>query len=260
MPAWKVFLTVAILGALVAFAVFLIFPDYRPAMVQAWFLKAQGYTPAQSPNDALTKFQKAIKERNYDAALVYLDGDYADEFKRGSKGGKKLATAIDDLIHNVKEFAEMKSKSSEIILRYLDPWPEFRFQLDHKEGANVAAAMIAIDVSSGEALNTSDFKHLQGWNFEPKIIMSMVPLEFYSVDLKRGIGIPVELKSDGNKDRGWRIYFPQSPVLHEKVTYLAEYYGNYKRAMENLKYSIKHDAATKESFENDLRKELNAAK
>ena len=46
----------------------------------------------------------------------------------------------------------------------------------------------------------------------------------------------------------------------EKVDYLVQNYGNYMRALENLKYSVKHDAATKSSFEADLRQEIDKAK
>ena len=46
----------------------------------------------------------------------------------------------------------------------------------------------------------------------------------------------------------------------DKVDYLKKNGGNYVRGLDNVKYSIKHDAATKNDFENNLEKELTGAK
>ena len=48
--------------------------------------------------------------------------------------------------------------------------------------------------------------------------------------------------------------------LSDFVDYLKQNYGNYVRALDNIKYSIKHDAATKSDFENQLHKEIREAK
>ena len=51
--------------------------------MQGWVNKARGFTPAKSPNDALDKFKQAIEKRDYQAASLYLSGDYKEWFDKG---------------------------------------------------------------------------------------------------------------------------------------------------------------------------------
>jgi hypothetical protein len=296
MPLSKFLALVVLLAAAVATIVFAFFPEYRPAFIKDWFpaepradqgspsptsANARSATgagrddllraapgrgsavgPTQGPIDVLTRFQKAIRERNYDDAVLCLDGDYAEEFQRGSKAAKKLGQAIDDLSHQVEDVANLRSPTSKVMLRYLDPWPkDFRFKIDHTPGQNNATALIAIDVLPPEVAKPNDLRGLQGWKMEPKIRMSLVPLDAYLFDAKKvPVGLPVKLGFDPARDKGWRIFFPTSAMLHDKVAYLAEQVGKYTRALHNLQYGLQHEAMTKADFEAGLRKELEAAK
>jgi hypothetical protein len=257
MPAWKALLTVVILGAIVALGVFIFFPKMRPPFVKEWFFKAQGYTLAKNPTDAITKFKEAIEKRNYDAAQRYLAGDYLDEFRRGAEGGQALAQAIDDLRHNVEEVAKINSEKGKVVLQLLDPWPkDWRFTLNHKEGEDEATAIIAIDLITPEALKYQDLSFNTSWKLDKRIMMSLVPIEAYTT-----VGLPVKLKSEGTKDKVWKLYFPTTDGLHASVAYLKENYGNYARALESIKWQVKNDATvyTKDGFERELRTELDKA-
>src|SRR5438128_1286665 len=65
-------------------------------------LAAQGYSPAATPSEALDDFRRALKERNYEAAELYLGGDYAEQFHKGAKNGQKLGAAIDNLLSTME--------------------------------------------------------------------------------------------------------------------------------------------------------------
>jgi hypothetical protein len=257
MPAWKALLTVVILGAIVALGVFLFFPKMRPPFVKEWFFKAQGYSLAKNPTDAITKFQEAIQARNYEAAQRYLAGDYADEFRRGAEGGQELAKAIDDLTHNVEKVAKINSDRGKVALQLLDPWPkDWRFKLEHKEGEDEATAIIAIDLITPDALKNRDLSFNTAWKLDRRIMMSLVPVEAYTY-----AGLPVKLKSEGTKEKVWKLYFPTSDGLHASVAYLKENYGNYAGALNSVKWSVKNDPTvyTKDGFETALRTELDKA-
>ncbi len=55
-------------------------------------LAAQGYTAAKTPDEALDGFRKALKERNYEAAELYLGGDFTSEFHRARRTARKSAS------------------------------------------------------------------------------------------------------------------------------------------------------------------------
>jgi hypothetical protein len=65
----------------------------REALWALWTrskLGAQGYGPAKTPTEAMDKFLKAVKDRNYEAAESYLGGDYAEQFHKGAKNAQPL--------------------------------------------------------------------------------------------------------------------------------------------------------------------------
>jgi hypothetical protein len=94
-------------------------------------------------------------------------------------------------------------------------------------------------------------------SFEPRIFLSLVPnLENWT----KLTGI-VGLKESGNEQqKGWKIYFPMWDDTRSKIDYLKQNYGNYIRGLDNVKYAIKHDAASKSDFEGELSKQLMEAK
>jgi hypothetical protein len=258
MPAWKALLTVGVLGAIVAFLVFLFVPKMRPPFVKSWFFKAQGFSPATSPTDALTKFREALQKRNYDAAQLYLAGDYSDEFRRAAEGAQTLAEAIDDLAHNVQNVAKINSDRGKVTLALLDPWPkDWKFEMDKKEGEEERTAYIAIEAISPDMLTSGKLSYNPAWRLNRYIVLSLVPLGAYEP-----LGLPVKLKAEGTKEKVWKLHFPVSEDLHEKVAYLKDNYGNYAGALNSIKWSVKNDPTvyTKDGYETALRQELDKLK
>ena len=70
----------------------------------------------------------------------------------------------------------------------------------------------------------------------------------------------VEIKLEGDKQKSWKIHFPVTSDTRVRMQYLRDKGGNYRLALDNIKYAIKHEAITKSDFENQLRRELDQAK
>jgi hypothetical protein len=123
MPAYKALFILIVVGAVVAFGAFTFVPSLRPGFVKEWYMKAEGYTTAQTPTEALEKYRTAIKKRNYEAALRYTGGDYHEQLKIGGDAAAKLGKAIDDVMYTFKETKNLKNDKVEYALRMLDPFP-----------------------------------------------------------------------------------------------------------------------------------------
>jgi hypothetical protein len=264
MPASKALLFVIVLGTIVATFVFALFEDLRPPFVERMFLQAQGFGPATSPSDALDKFKSAIRKRNFKAAATLCGGEYAEELRRAAKKATTLAKSVDDLIHNVEEVANINSPRGRFMVRLLEPFPrDFKvidIKPDKKNPDELATAVILLyDDSPQKAMNREDVSDMQNYlrSCDARILYSLVPLPLGMIQL------PVVVKYEGTAKKSWKIYVPEQLVnaaFREKVQYLRDNGGNYVRAMDNVKYSIKHEAATKMEFEGELRKQLSEAK
>ncbi len=273
MQASKALLWFLVLGAGVAVLVFLIFPDLRPPVIENMFRTARGYNPAQSPTEAMEKFRDCIRDRDYKTAALYCGGEYREYLIRCGKEGKALVSEVDAL-SNAVDTVGLNVPKAKCMLRLLEPFPsDFKFDLKtnlSRDDYDVLRKFFPND----DQLDTSgkrddlafgaitfpfiDIKDPNTYQspypgIEPKILTSLTP-QF------NGYGFWVILKHEGNdKEKSWKIYFPLIG-LREKADYLKQNYGNYVQGLKNVKYSVKHDAATKNSFENELQSELGKAK
>jgi hypothetical protein len=274
MPATKALLWFVVLGTGAAVIFFLVFPKYQPGFMKSKLRELSGFTPAKTPAEAVEKFREAIRKRDYETAALYTGGEYKQYLEMGADGGTKLARAIDDLLSNI-DTVGINSPDSKFVLATLEPFPkDFKFDItqtvtakDYKTlslffptefpdgqqktiGDKMAIGVITFEMAKpGEAksgrvnLNVVD----------SKIKMAFIP----NADKWDGL---VGLREEGNdKETAWKIFIPLLDV-RQKVDYLKQNAGNFTVALDHVKYSVKHDAATKEGFEGELVKELNAAK
>jgi len=119
---------------------YIIFPSSRPAFVQGLFLRSKGFTPATSAEDALVKLNKAIRARNYEAAELYLAGEYAEYFARGRKRAEELAQAIDKVEESMAAHGVF-SRQVTRMLYWMDPLPPFRHAITREEEDDVIAVL-----------------------------------------------------------------------------------------------------------------------
>ncbi len=275
MPATKALLLVAVLGAGVACLVFIFMPDWRPGVVQGWIDTAGGFTPAKTPSEAIEKFRECIRKRNYKTASKYVGGEYREYFAMAADPASKLADSIDDLIHNVTDVAHLNSPDGLYVLESMQPFPkDFKFEVkpatDREfralaqafpkdfppDSVKVLGDKAAVGQITFELAKPGEAKagRINTGGMDQRIFLSLVPLGIKWDGL-------VGLKEEGNdKEKGWKIYFPLTTDIREKVDYLKHNYGNYTQALSNIKYSIKHDAAGKTEFEGELSKHLVNAK
>ncbi len=103
--------------------------------------EAAGYTPAKTPDDALQKFRKAIKDRDYDTAATYCANPYAEQLRKLDQA-KELAESID----NLKSAAEKRdirlTERVSKMLREIDPFPTTFEIVDIKEQGDQATAVL----------------------------------------------------------------------------------------------------------------------
>jgi hypothetical protein len=240
-------------------------PSARPMVVKRWMWASDGLKLAHSPREAVDGFKKCIRDRNYEAlATLYLTGDYGEQMRKATNAAKKLGEAVDDLTYNVKEVAHLNAPNGLYALSLLDPFPKDLVEQTNitEEGSDKAYIVLRIDNDAVSKAAYQSGGWTQGWQqvFSTvpgqKITWSMIPVDALGADGS----FTLVLKHAGEKDKAWKVEFPVTPNLAEKVDYLVQNYGNYMRALENLKYSVKHDAATKADFEADLRQEIDKAK
>ncbi len=247
MHAAKVLLVVLIGGLLVAAGVFAFVPSLRPAFVKAWFQKASGFTPATSPEDALDKFKKALEKRDYEAAALYVTGDYKEFIDKGGKDAKELATAVDDL-QAVMKTTGVKSDKVDYALFLLTPFPAtFKIAKVEKQGDDKATAILdwSDDLARFAAVRT----HLADWKINPGLLFSLMPsnsLTLVKVNLKQEAGawkivVPAEITGVGGRH------------VRDSVEALRKNATNYKNALNEIKTDIKNNPATKEDFERSVK-------
>ena len=203
-------------------------------------LAAQGYSPAKTPSEALDSFRRALKERNYEAAELYLGGDYAEQFHKGSKNGQKLGVAIDNLF-SAMETTGTKSDKVKFVLRWLDPFPTDVKVVDVKQSGDGRAYAVLAEETGAPLEIRGDF---YGWRVDPRMFRSLC----------RSVGPQVELRKESGDQ--WKIYLPVTPDLRLCVDYLADNGSNFANAIDRVKEDLKNDATTKESLENALKEAL----
>jgi hypothetical protein len=212
-------------------------------------LAAMGYTPAKTPSEALDSFRKAVKERNYEAAEMYLGGDYAEQFHKGAKNGQNLGVAIDNLTSTMQTTGT-RSDKVKLVLRLLDPFPA-TLKVLKVEPAGDNRAYAVLTEESGSPLEIQG--NFQDWTVDARMFRSL----FRSVPSDGR----VELRKEGDSANGqWKILLPVTPALRLCVDYLADNGSNYVNAINRVKEDLKNDATTKESLENALKKVLEESK
>src|SRR5262249_30302273 len=141
----------------------------------------------------------------------------------------------------------------EMAVQLLNPFPpDFKVtNFRHKEGAEYAAAVILLGTDRPvNATLDDELRVLQDYRIDRRIQFSCTPRPWDGT---------VELRFEGERQKSWKIYLPVSYYLRESMDFLRDNGGNYAAALDRLKYSIKHEAATKADFENQLISELSKA-
>jgi len=231
--------------------VFFFVPALRPAMVDGWFKKAQGFTPAKSGEDALDQFKRAIEKRNYRVARDYLTGEYLEFFSKGADDAAELAAAVDELRQVMKDHG-VKSDKVEGALFWLDPFPAFKYT--KASGASFAQLHWAEDAARlrdgvSAAVNEKYYEK------NPRMWHALLPI---------GTLIPPPINV-GLKDVGggvWKIEIPVTAGdrhMRDTIEALRKNATNYRNALRDIKQNVKNNPAVKEDFEREFKTNLDKA-
>jgi hypothetical protein len=183
---------------------------------------ARGHGPAKTPDEAVQKFQKAVKDRDYATAAEYCAGGYGEQFQRSADAMAKLGKAIDSVVYNAdKRDIRLTDKARGLLLQ-IEPFPaSFEIAEVKQQGDNQAMAT------------------LQQGNWRTK----------------------VELKPEGEgAKRSWKLVLPTPTWLRGKVDHLIDKHKDYAKALEKVSDQIKSkEITTKDDLEQKLDSELQAA-
>jgi hypothetical protein len=212
--------------------------------------QVKGYTPAKTPNEALSKFREACKDRDYKSASMYCGGPYYEHITRAAEPASKLGEEIDAL-QNIMDKFEVPSKLTKDALRLLDPFPSNFDVKDVKEDGDKATAVIVETEPFNPSATLIELK-THSWYKNPAIFRSL------SRDV---FGRKIELRAEGDGDqRIWKIYFPVHPELPTTVGRLVDKQQNYTRGLEKIKTRIRaKDIITKDELEAEMKNTLNGA-
>jgi hypothetical protein len=186
----------------------------------AWKLK--GYGAADTPDEALDRFKKAMENRNYVAAARFLDGDYQLQFRKQAKISEQLAKRIENFRSVAKDFGISSDKIEEL-LALLEPFPKKLTAEDVKKTDDKATAILKLEGSSRI-----------GWPTR----------------------MPVNLKKT---DGRWVLDLPLDAKARAHFDWLDRHAKNVDTALKVVINRMKTDAVTKENVLADLRQELKDA-
>src|SRR5262249_18817337 len=103
MHAAKVLLVVLVVGSIAAAGTFYFVPTTRVGPVKEWFYKIEGYGYAQTPNEAIDRFQKALQKRDYEAAARFCGGEYNEWIRKMTRDATKLSKGVNNLSDAMKK-------------------------------------------------------------------------------------------------------------------------------------------------------------
>jgi hypothetical protein len=269
MPAWKALFMLLVVAAIVGLVVFYFVPSARPAFVKRWFWAGQGLKAASTPRETLDKFQEAIKNRKYEAAVeLYLGGPYKEELRLVAEKAEEYGQSVDNLMYNLKEVAKISSPRSEFTLGWIDPFPKEMkvedFTAEDEKNPDLATARVTVVEHVPTGSSPGDTTLPTGWTFDRRIHWSLVPKSADTDRTGGDVTLNVHIKNEGTKDKPvWKIHFVsidnnEDPAFRDKIAFFKDKALNYARVLDSLGQNVKIDATYKEraGFEEGLRKGL----
>jgi hypothetical protein len=216
------FILLLTLGSVVVFGGYLML--FQREAVLGLVGISTGYGPAKTPDEAIEKFKKAIKARNYTQAAKYVGGPYGEQLQTRADAATELGKAIDGLGAAANKRGITLTNNVKVLLVSVEPFPT------------------SFDVSAlkkSEEQATSTFSQPGFWTLH------------------------VELKPEGQgEERSWKIFIPSSHgwVTRQKVSYVLDKHKDFARALEKVTDRIKDKSiSTKDELESELKAELEAA-
>lgn len=172
---------------------------------------ARGFTPAKTPEEAMTKFREAIERREYKYAAIYCTKPYADILDKSHENAHALATVIDKL----RNWGEEKTLlTDKLILAFyqLDPFPtNFTVKGTTKEVAGKATGEFRWETPSPTTRNPNPTFAAELKEMDPRMFTNILAYGMFSKAL-------VLVK----EEEAWKIDVPVNPLWNAEVIHFNE--------------------------------------
>lgn len=195
-----------------------------------------GYHYAKTPEDAMDLFAKAIANRDYNAAALYVTDEYAELLRKGNHAAYTIGHDIDVLMELAKERGINTDKAF-YVLRCLDPFPGDFSRPSSQELKKVAdGAMEGQFVCKYTLPNIriDDIRGLDAKMFRNALMppvyhpaLGHIPMFKYKVRI---------VASGDGDDRIWKIDIPKKDVevTRDEVNHFVTNYKKYHNALSHM--------------------------
>jgi hypothetical protein len=192
---------------------------------------AGGFTPAKTPDEAVTRFAKAVKARKFKTAATYVTADYAELLNKANDAATEVTSTLDGIMKYMKNKGYESDKAL-AVLHYFDPLPPLTASPVRKIDDSNAEANLAVDDPGFAQLgNPQNFEPLKG--FRPVLFTRpLTPAPIFGnpvVNLST-----VKIKKVGDE---WKLDVLVSDLQKAAVN---DYIANYK-ALRNGLDSVRQD-------------------
>ena len=241
-----ILIVVVVLLAGIAFVGASLWFEWQP--IWGYYQMARGYGPANTPNEAVERFLKAVKDRDYSTAAEFCSGDYAYELKKTAPKARELAQAIDNFMSNM-ELKEIQSNKVKWVLNRLQPFPKDFKAPDVKTSGEKATVVLMEDYGTLQMTDWGD------WNVDREAFRGCCGGLLGTMAL--GNPVVVDVVKEGGS---WKIKFDLPTDVRTGMAKVRDTGSNYIKALDKVKYEIKNHAVTKDDVESQLKDEIQKAK
>lgn len=216
---------------------------------------AKGYNPAESPQQAVDGFRKAIQNRDYaEAADIYLIGDYAEQMRKAAVGAQALGNQIDKTLHQL-EVNGYDSDKIKLVLLLLDPFPK-EFEVPNIKTKDDKAAARFVEKEPNVKLK-DDTSWTQA-EFDKSIMRALVPGRIPNAGIRGLMGINADIPMQKEKN-SWRINFVVTPGVRTGVDELTKKYKTYVKLLESFQQTVRNEKMPKHDLEDKFKSEMERA-
>jgi rRNA-processing protein FCF1 len=247
----KLIIAVLLLGAAGGSYIYFINTNLRDSLM--------GFGPAKTPDECVTRFRKAIKDRKYDLAAKYVSDEYAEQLKKAAEAAKELGEALDNLTYRMEK-AGVATNEAKLLAYLFDPFPtNAEINLD-KTGEKEAILDLKITMPSvGTLKDSSQFNsnnldgRMMGALYRNNNSLNLGVMATFNYNAKAKI-IP-----QGEKEH-WKIQYTVNSEMRTRVDFLIANYKEYVNIFKKLSQELKNDPGTKENLNGELSKLLSEVK
>jgi hypothetical protein len=225
--------------------------DWVMSLFRSGTEAAEGYTNAESPQQAAQLFTKAIKARKFKTAAKYVKGNYKEHLERAHDAAAEMGVLLDKIVTYAKNKG-FDSDTAMNLLSRLDPFPPY-FSVEGEPAKDKKDATKAYGRCKSEwAYPNPDVRELNALN----LTLPAQPLA--PANLFTGMTL---VEETAGESKIWKLHIDLPSAQAGLITEYLNKYRSYHSALENFHRDMtnnRHD--TKEEFKSRLLDVVRASK